>query len=421
MQRRNLITINWSTFDYLGPTSTRIPDYTRMGLYSGIDLDVSPDMQNPSVYALYVSPKDRDYDYHEYKAVVELPGCLNQEYPIYTLLQKHIAHNVYMANISGICVQNGLNTTQPANEYQKTQKLPLYYQITQFYPNAISSMFAITRSPAILHSFVERIRGYVIRYVNSLGFIDASTKTTMVEKLQSVSILVGAGLSPIDDCTNNSTLTECMMQQHTSWMNLIGQPVDPQRVWGMAATDANAYYSAQHNHIAIPYGIAEYPVFDPAYPDEFNLGGLGVIVAHEFIHSVDIQVGIHFEKSGQQHDWMPSSGLSQLTAYFNCVEDLYVQRGMEANLSQQSTGEIMADTFGTAAIFQGMKSPSSNSFLMFGQAFCSTSGYVTRAPSSKDPHATPSLRVNVSYSLLPSFQKTFGCSPISHPCEALLI
>lgn len=421
MEYRNLLTIDWSITGYQGDTNLNVSDleaFASLGIYGGVSVEVSPDLHLPSRYALFISPNNRDYAFYEYKLMAITPPCLLPG-PLKDLIISHLQHVIYMANESGVCTRAD-DPLDAQSQYETLRERPEYAQISEFYPNTLSSMFSQDQSSTDLHAFVEGVRGLVVSYIHSLGWLDVLSRSAMIHKIQSVAILVGGGMFPVDDCEQNSTLAECMAQRNTAWLDLVGSSVNPARVWSMAATEANAYYSPQYNHIAIPFGIAGYPVYNPEYDHALNLGGLGVIIAHEFFHSVDLLMGAYFDTSGQQHNWMPATGMQKLTAYMTCIENHYVHEGMRPELSTQSIGEIMADTFGTAAIFASTPRASPNTFLMFAQTFCSTNGYEPRAIASKDFHAAPFFRVNVSLDVLPSFRSAFHCSTSYHPCDSLL-
>ena len=60
----------------------------------------------------------------------------------------------------------------------------------------------------------------------------------------------------------------------------------------MTPLKINAYYNPIKNQIAFPAGILQEPYFSINYPQSVNFGGIGVVIGHELIHSLNYLLSI---------------------------------------------------------------------------------------------------------------------------------
>lgn len=82
----------------------------------------------------------------------------------------------------------------------------------------------------------------------------------------------------------------------------IGQPVR-RDIWrGMVPQTVNAFYYAADNSINFPAGILQAPLYDKKADAMQNLGGIGMLIAHEITHSFDSS-GSQYDEQGRIRNW----------------------------------------------------------------------------------------------------------------------
>jgi hypothetical protein len=79
----------------------------------------------------------------------------------------------------------------------------------------------------------------------------------------------------------------------------------------MLPQTVNAEYDPSDNSITFPAGILQPPIYDPAAPAMQNLGGLGMIIAHEITHAFDSS-GAHYDAQGRHSELVDLYGLAGL-------------------------------------------------------------------------------------------------------------
>lgn len=391
--------------------------YALRGIYPGFSIDVSPSMQNPLVYALYVTPTAESAN--RYTLLATLPACFSPVTPLAALMTDHIrmGHDVYLANEIGACAAYVSDQTPACAEEELLAVLEesAWEQVQRYYPNTLSTAFANGRSSAYITAFVDTIKRLVIDYVETtVTWLDDTSRSAAIQKIQQVTVLAGTGQTNIDDCTTTTSIG-CLTQQWEKTNALVGGTVNPQREWKIAASAANAYYSPSHNHICIPFGIATVPFYSEDYPPAWNLAALGVIVAHELGHSIDAHNGVYYDARGLYGAWLTQTSATRLLAYTDCLENLYDRSGMAPALNEYTVDENMADQIAVQSVFD-LRTATSDAFVVFAQTWCGVDGDQLRDTDTTDPHAANILRVNVTMEYLPAFQRVFQCPRVPSPC-----
>lgn len=415
------------TTDSNRPYFATLIEFAILGIYPGFEVSVLPSIREPLEYALYIEASNVPAAVSEYYEITAAPACFTPaSTPLLHLITSHIqmGHTVFAARETDLCSAYALNQTidRAITILNNTLFLSKWSQIQMFYQNTISSGFAKGKSNTYIITFVERIRKQVIDYITTgIQWLDGPSRQKAIDKIKHVTILAGAGMANIDDCNATNTLA-CLDEQWHKTLALIGSAVNPLREWKMAATEVNAYYSPLHNHICIPYGIATTPLFSLSYPDEWNLAGLGIIIAHELGHSIDAYDGVLFDAGGAYDPWLTPTASAKLHTYVSCMSKEYEDNNMSSAIAQLSTDENMADQIAVHSIFApfshmtGLKYASTESLVLFAQTWCRVGGTLLRKADTTDPHAANVLRVNNTLQYLPAFQHSFHCPLVPDPC-----
>ena len=163
-------------------------------------------------------------------------------------------------------------------------------------------------------AYVENIRAAFRARLAQTDWLGKSTRKMALAKLDAMIVKVGAPkewpawldtLTVLPPAQGGSfidaALTICQ-QRRTAELVLIGKPFQRDG-WGTVLPQTvNAQYDPSDNSITFPAGILQPPIYDPAAPAMKNLGGLGMIIAHEITHAFDSS-GAHYDAQGCIRNW----------------------------------------------------------------------------------------------------------------------
>lgn len=269
----------------------------------------------------------------------------------------------------------------------------------------------------------EFIRVYENR-IRNLDWMSQATKDKAIRKLKTMDIKIGYPDSwdsyldqvEITDSYYESALAMTLADR--AWRNgHQGQPVD-KSLWQLTAYTVNAYYNATANEIVFPAGILQAPFYDVNAPKEQNLGGIGLVIAHEITHSFDNN-GAKFDEQGNAADWWQPEDYRQFQQLCAKVSASY--DGMEAapgfaNNGARTLSENIADLGGMACVLEaakGLEDPDYNAlFSSMARCWTLTSGRdFLQMLSAMDVHSFNKVRVNGTVRNFEEFYQTYGIGP----------
>jgi putative endopeptidase len=210
-----------------------------------------------------------------------------------------------------------------------------------------------------------------------------------------------------------------------------GTPVDRSE-WTMNAFTVNAYYNAKANHIAVPAGLLQPPLFRADRSLAVNVGGIGWVLGHELTHAFDDQ-GSLYDDVGNLESWWQPHDRANFEARGACVVDQYaayeVLPGQFVN-GQLTLSENIADLGGVKAAFQAYRALRSGAvirdvadgftedqqfFLAIAQGDCTKNRpeEIQRLLTT-DQHAPADLVLKGPLRNLPEFAEAFHC-PVGAP------
>lgn len=92
--------------------------------------------------------------------------------------------------------------------------------------------------------------------------------------------------------------------------------------WSSYPQTVNASYNPLSNCIVIPAGILQAPFFEESAGYEENLGGIGVVIAHEISHAFD-SIGARFDEKGNLNNWWSEKDYEAFNVLCNKIKDEY--------------------------------------------------------------------------------------------------
>ncbi|MBI2517695.1 MAG: M13 family metallopeptidase [Opitutae bacterium] len=225
----------------------------------------------------------------------------------------------------------------------------------------------------------------------------------------------GLAIDPADALGNVVRAAEFRYRQRVA---LLGGPVNPTE-WCMTAQEVNAVNMPMQNALNFPAAILQPPFFDPAAPDAFNYGAIGVVIGHEISHSFDDQ-GSQFDSQGRLRDWWTPDDLAHFKASAAALVAQYNGYHAFPDLAlngQQTLGENLADLAGLAAAYDGYRAAVGAAVddKLFFHAFAQNWRSKYREPQLRrqvltDGHSPGSFRA-LTVRNLDAWYETFGVQP----------
>ncbi|MCL2201380.1 MAG: S-layer homology domain-containing protein [Oscillospiraceae bacterium] len=159
----------------------------------------------------------------------------------------------------------------------------------------------------------EEIRAVMGEMIADLTWMSAETRAASIEKLEAVTAFIAFPDEPISELpfevrpqALGGNLVEFMFSSARLSNELSFEQISNPaivNIWeSLPTSTVNAFYSAMDNAIIIPAGILQYPFYSTDSTREQNLGAIGAVIAHEFVHAFD-PMGSQFDKHGTMTNW----------------------------------------------------------------------------------------------------------------------
>ena len=167
----------------------------------------------------------------------------------------------------------------------------------------------------------DEVKGYIQRIlagyrgkIQEMQGLSSKARSMALRKLDTMQLRVGYPeewpayldtcqlLSPqAGGCLIDDVLA-LQRQQRAAELALLGQPIR-RGIWREAVPQTvNAFYNPEDNSISFPAGILQAPLYDKKADPMDNLGGLGMIIAHEITHAFDSS-GSQYDEQGRIRSW----------------------------------------------------------------------------------------------------------------------
>jgi hypothetical protein len=210
-------------------------------------------------------------------------------------------------------------------------------------------------------------------------------------------------------CSRSWSLLTCLQQRRQAHMALLAENpvINASNVWPMPRMMVNAEYNPLSDRVFVPWGIAQPPFYNPYYNDMIKLTQLGYVIAHELGHAIVFSPQVQFTQKDRV-------GIAEMR---QCLIGHYTRAGSQR--SERTVQENWADYFGYGTILRYTRRFTQDiqqvGYILMAQVYCSAGTPYIFPTSSMDPHSSPELRVNASFSMFSSFYSTFGCYVVP-PC-----
>ncbi|OTB11826.1 hypothetical protein K445DRAFT_379109 [Daldinia sp. EC12] len=205
----------------------------------------------------------------------------------------------------------------------------------------------------------------------------------------------------------------------------------------------NAFYLAQENSIIITAGTLQQLLLDPELPAYMNYGALGMILGHEFTHSLDSN-GRMYDEQGVFSDWWDEKSEAGFNKRAECLVKQYdagnvtFSDGSQVSVNGTTTlSENIADAGGINTAYDAWldkrrQDPASDFdlpglseqftreqlfYVSTAQFFCAKAEDDAKQIFLADIHSPPEVRIQNMMDNSDGFRKAFNC-PVKKPtCE----
>ncbi|WP_077611870.1 M13 family metallopeptidase [Clostridium sp. Marseille-P2415] len=275
-----------------------------------------------------------------------------------------------------------------------------------------------------IEDMVHQILGAYKKQIMGLDWMGEETKAAAVKKLDSMTLKIGYPDKWPDDYAQASVLPaesggsfidntiSLLKAKNRVDRDKVRKPVDKSE-WGMTPQTVNAYYNPTGNEIVFPAALLQAPFYDSEADFAANLGGIGMVIAHEVSHAFDSS-GSLYDENGNYHVWWTDEDRAkfkkladQVVAYYNGQEGY---EGRRVN-GAQTLNENIADLGSMNCITSIVGDDVDDLKLLFVQyATIWASKYTPESMIQRlntDVHSPARVRVNAVLSATDAFYKAY--------------
>ena len=262
---------------------------------------------------------------------------------------------------------------------------------------------------------------YLKRFQNNTWMAE-ETKANAIKKLENMLAVIGypdnytfPEITPISEGGSLFSNTLSIMRHSVSELIRCNEDKEFIRTnMFMPPDEVNACYIPELNTMNIPAGILNAPFYDPNASYAANLGGIGMVIAHEIGHAFDKDGALH-DENGCLNNWWTDKDYAEFEKiqeefieYYNQFEvvDGVVQ---DANIT---IGENMAD-FAALQIIMDIIGDDKEAQRECLEAYANlwaelgTVSYLTDSTMLSDVHASNVVRVNAVIASLDQFYELY--------------
>ncbi|UNC92463.1 M13-type metalloendopeptidase [Candidatus Contubernalis alkaliaceticus] len=161
---------------------------------------------------------------------------------------------------------------------------------------------------ADVETMVEEFITQYQTMLQEITWLSSQTKEKAIEKLAAINVKIGYP-DQWDTALDDVVIEDKVFENCAAVFNAknrkakseLYQPVNEDK-WYMSVYEVNAYYNPMANEIVFPAGILQGDFYDINHSREENLGGIGMVIAHEITHSFDNN-GAKYDKYGNANEW----------------------------------------------------------------------------------------------------------------------
>nr|CAD7423024.1 unnamed protein product [Timema monikensis] len=288
---------------------------------------------------------------------------------------------------------------------------------------------------------VNQMMGMAVSYFIADPKFLNTTKQKVEEMLSDIQWAFGTLVNSLD--WMDATTKRATLEKSDAVKSFIGFPE-----WLLDSSELELYYSGVRKQlcavfVSVPSGILQYPFYGLGL-EAMNYGAIGAILGHELTHGFDNE-GRQFDKDGNMRQWWSNNTVEEYENRSQCFIDLYSSYRVEEVDTyvngRLTLGENIADNGGVREAFRAYKrylnrnghepmlpglekySHEQLFFMSFTNVWCESWSETSLRWALEDEHAPNHIRVSGVLSNSEDFSDTWRCpvgsnmNPIRNRCR----
>lgn len=159
-----------------------------------------------------------------------------------------------------------------------------------------------------IDDLVKQIQESAISIMKDTTLLSKKAHRSTLEKLHRMKFLIGQGPSnPLPLITYNEdsilhTSLTILSETMRDMVKYTGKPTNSNNAY-YPCFQVNASYYPETNHIVLPWGILQEPLYSQKEPLGWNYGTIGATIGHEITHAFDLEGSMFSERAIYKDSW----------------------------------------------------------------------------------------------------------------------
>lgn len=306
-----------------------------------------------------------------------------------------------------------------------------YDKINVLFPVSLGKLFKsrvfTDEEKEDVKNIADKIMENYKKRINNCSWLDDTTKTQFIEKLNKINVNIGYSNSNQDYSSADIKLysqggnlldnvMSLAMAAKNNQIKVLNSEFSKNQITNLILPqDVIAEYHILNNTIVITPGILQPEMYDINYSKEKKMAGIGFVIAHEISHSLDV-IGAFFDGNGEVKNMWTEENFQEykkrvvyIRDYYNLVEG-FPGKYIDGTLT---VCENIADIEGIACIMDLLSEYEDVDYKLFFETYAKIYRSVKTDEAyeyslENDEHSPDKARVNVVLSQFQKFYDTYG-------------
>lgn len=424
--------------------------YIVMDLYNATDMDIARSTANQYEYfKIYSADSIKDI-----LTNVELDGYLNSlgfdlkycdEFGLMDpgqlakLNEIIVAENIDVLKTWELCsvcntyqrfIVNGYDsfsqykTVDYSSDEDRVMNEILMVYSSQTDPLYVESYYSSSTDSALI-SMCDDIKEGYRELISSADWLSSGSRRSLLRKLDNIIYVTGSDMTRQDPDEYKEVRGRDYFEFYLAYkikdirdqIGSLGKPLDRKDIQ-MPMQMFNACYDPSLNNITITVAITNAPFFDVKADYYTNLGGLGMVIAHEMGHAFDSNCILFDQDGAYNPSWISSADVDKLNdrnvQAIDYFENKFTVFSVYHVDGEQTLGENYADLGGMECIVSLTENDDQRKLLFenYARIWCEKKEASALLDQIEyDAHSPEVIRVNAILSAIDEFYTTYQVSP----------
>jgi putative endopeptidase len=278
---------------------------------------------------------------------------------------------------------------------------------------------------------IARIRSTMRGMIRETSWLGPRTRRRIEAKLDALRVIRALPASPIrfervllDRSSYLTNVQRVLLLNVRFRFRTLREGFDPATL-SVSPLSQDVAYLPELNEVYLPPTVLESPFVSPNRDPASDFGGLGALIAHEFMHSLD-EYGRKFDESGRVRAWWTAAEIATYRKRVSCLTRQFGEYRLPAGTRVDGNlvrDEALADLGGMEIAFRAYRteqlrrsatpeallSADRRFFVAYAQSNAETTRPDDDVRERLDEHAPEHLRVNGTLADMPAFLRAFPC------------